>query len=65
MLVPGVRAGAVHVRGDVGGRWAAISPTEIADGPSHQRARTHTIGRVEPRPFTVAPLRGTSLTGAY
>ena len=63
--MPGARTGAVHVRSDVSSRWAVISPTEITDGPSHQRARTHTIGRVEPRPFTVAPLRGTSLTEAY
>ena len=63
--MPGVHTGAGHVRSDVSSRRAAISPTEIATAESDQRARTHAIGRVEPRPFTVAPLPKTGLTEAY
>ena len=55
----------MHVRSDVSSRRAAISPTEIADALFHQRARTRTIGRIEPRPFKVAPLPGVGLTEAY
>ena len=58
-------AGAVQECRDVGSRRAAISTIEIDDDSSLRQARTRATSRVEPRPFTVAPLPGVGLTEAY